>query len=68
VTAQVIGGVVAAFTVLLVAWLGIALMFSWDDPDKPRREQNREAMRELKEGLFDERRSGGSGVRGDREL
>lgn len=66
VQASTIVGAIVSFAALLAVWGCIALVFSWDDPDKPAREANREAMRELREGLFDERRSGGSGARGDR--
>ena len=46
-TAKTWGGIIASLGCLLVVWLIVVLLCAWDDPDKARRDQNREAMRDL---------------------
>ena len=50
-------GGIASLVACLVVWLVVSLLFAWDDPDKASRDANREAMRELTGGLFDDRSS-----------
>lgn len=54
VTRNIWGGI-ASLVACLVVWLVVTLLFAWDDPDKAGRDANREAMRELTGGLFNDR-------------